>query len=811
MSDLKKPVRHVKRKSLAVSRGIFWLFTLIYLAACNNEGGTTDLSLQILNQLEEPAQYIKVALIPEDIVIGQRVVQLRTGKDVFIDKIPMGTYRLEIYKDYKLCFSQRVFLDKPEKRMNLIINTGNSGRSAMASGGSATSSIDENIDDYKYSWQRFRDSKNAQRLMKKNLFVAMPSREKDMYELYSDADIEKDPVFISSDLVLNTTHHLINYSLRICEVRRLLPLLRKLTNAMLLESRKQYEHLTDSRLKNAALLNYAFFSTAMMLLDENFSPELPVKDAVLKEIDLIHAGNDIQFRPLYSLLNNHNDISINILSEDYSQYQPRGPYRERYKLRQYFKAMMFYGRFNFFTGLTRSETERETSGLFTLQVILMERAMNQNDKATKAWQDINSFLIFTFGENDNLNIRDISRIVNPEISIDDLSDDKILNRIVAKLKRLKQQEIVSDIYFEDTKNPLKRTKSFNFIPQMKSVDGIIFQQLTATGEKELEYLGNKTPATLLNNQRAYPTGLDVMAVLGSERAYRILQKRDDTNYQGFNTRLKLLKKRFQNSQDLLSQRDITSRWLFNLKRLLVKQTSPKLPPVFRKNAWIDKSIYSALASWAQLKHDTMLYTEQPYGYYWGAVFEIKRHEPRGYVEPLPELYAKSAELIKMLKQRVITLHLNEKEIIQKYDDFTSIMESLEIIARKEVKGEMPTVRDYEYIQKVGGRLARLIKFPEAILSEIGCADDKYQDIIVDVFTKPGVDDVLQIGVGKPLNLFVLIDDKGGRRICRGTMLSYYEFHHPASNRFTNAQWRRMGMENSRPEKPAWTQSFIVEE
>ena len=54
----------------------------------------------------------------------------------------------------------------------------------------------------------------------------------------------------------------------------------------------------------------------------------------------------------------------------------------------------------------------------------------------------------------------------------------------------------------------------------------------------------------------------------------------------------------------------------------------------RTEAWQRKQLQTQLASWAELRHDTVLYAKQSY------TAGVKCEYPTGYVEPYPETYAR---------------------------------------------------------------------------------------------------------------------------------------------------------------------------
>ncbi len=69
---------------------------------------------------------------------------------------------------------------------------------------------------------------------------------------------------------------------------------------------------------------------------------------------------------------------------------------------------------------------------------------------------------------------------------------------------------------------------------------------------------------------------------------------------------------------------------------------PTLKPIHfcnRTLAWEDEKLNTALGSWAQLRHDTILYAKQPY------IVSLVCSYPEAFVEPNPTFYYRMLRLI----------------------------------------------------------------------------------------------------------------------------------------------------------------------
>ena len=77
------------------------------------------------------------------------------------------------------------------------------------------------------------------------------------------------------------------------------------------------------------------------------------------------------------------------------------------------------------------------------------------------------------------------------------------------------------------------------------------------------------------------------------------------------------------------------KWIESLKNIAIDKPACNesiiLPEFMNSDAWLDKELTTIMGSWAQLKHDTILYSKQSTTMWICST-------PTGYVEPYPEFY-----------------------------------------------------------------------------------------------------------------------------------------------------------------------------
>ena len=103
-------------------------------------------------------------------------------------------------------------------------------------------------------------------------------------------------------------------------------------------------------------------------------------------------------------------------------------------------------------------------------------------------------------------------------------------------------------------------------------------------------------------------------------------------------------------------RDLYSSRIWSLKAILAKPDS-KVPKFMQSQAWQKKQLNTALGSWTELKHDTIVYSKQGYGMAQSAmaskagawIRNLPAETIHGYVEPVPELYSRIRKSIEQLE------------------------------------------------------------------------------------------------------------------------------------------------------------------
>lgn len=655
------------------------------------------------------------------------------------------------------------------------------------------------------------------------------------YEVMKAQDI---PIFVTADTLLHLYHIQFNEILKDIEEREFFDSLVDMSNAMLERSKTDYETFDDPAMKKAARRNVAYFSVALTLLQmptagydgsENIKEvSFTIPDYVTEEVDteIENIEGHEGFKPSEVFNTNHNCVCDYpcCYCEDYSQYVPRGHYTRSEKLKRYFKAMMWYGRMAFLLkGCNGDEAliSGQDANTSTVQAALISSELPEVKTGAKTaqdtWNRIYAVTAFFVGNADDLTpyeyVNALNNVFGEEYNLSELSDEANLLTLKAELAKMRSPEIyggsgVCVVYPPITEKKLyeclAKTKGMRFMGQRFVPDSYMFQHLVAPAVGM--YVGKNCEGTFtcdytqLGPARCFPRGLDVMTVLGSERAEAILREAGDTEYVGENTsydiQLNKRKSEFADVDIAEWNQNLYWSWLYTLKPLL-NEFGNGYPTFMQTEAWQEKELQTSLASWTELRHDTILYAKQSYT---PPMTSVPPQEVVGYVEPVPDFYARLLSLTKMTEKGLENLDaLNETEKAR-LQSLEYILERLINISEDELENKELSEADYAFISNFGENLDATIEG----VSEKG----KETTIVADVHTDCNTGKVLEEGVGYVKLILVAYKVPDGRIIVgAGPVFSYYEFKQPMSDRLTDEKWKEM-LHTDPPEEPDWVKGIM---
>lgn len=651
----------------------------------------------------------------------------------------------------------------------------------------------------------FTFSDAAKNLLVKNAFVVKPSNYNEFFQLYESNRYSYTPSFITTDSILHNYHLMFDFLLKQLEEQKLIDELKQLSLSMLSESLDQYNNLKGTEWENAAKRNVGFFAVGSKLLDSSVNIPSIVAEEVNQELALIENHQEIKESPVMNI-----GGGLDVLKEDYSQYIPRGHYDKTEQLKAYFKAMMWYGRLTF---RIKNDDEIKSALLITLA---LNKENNQN-----SWNKIYEPINFFVGKSDDITyyqFKDLlEKIYGANVTIHSLLSDKNrFNSFIDEAKNLEPPQInsIPSLQASNQADREKEIKGFRFMGQRFTIDASIFQRLIypEVGDKTKSCQAFNPLETGCPGARCLPKGLDIPAAMGSKEAKNILNEMGEIQYACYSENMSKMNKYLSELSTEIWTQNLYWGWLYQLRPLLDEKT--KGYPTFMQNtAWARKELNTFLGSWAELKHDTILYAKQVYAELGGGVWEVK--DDRGYVEPNPYVYARLVSLLKMTSEGLEIRGLLTPSMKDNLNKMKQLAMSLKTISEKELNNEKLTDEEYELIRSYGGQLEHLwleINKDEPAFKKSTNPRDYLSEnpaaIIADVATANG--QVLEEGTGKISEIYVIVPVDGKLRIARGGVYSYYEFTWPMTDRLTDKKWRDLLNSRQAPPLPSWTDAFVAE-
>ena len=622
-----------------------------------------------------------------------------------------------------------------------------------------------------------------------NMFAVRDSQNDEFFDVYEDNRYEYFPNFITVDSLMHTYHLYFSYLMKKTETNYLKDKLADLSAYMLEKSAAQYEELKGTDFEKAALNNLIFFYIGSILQDD--SVKAPIDNKELTETAEAEVNKIMKAEGI--------DVcSVSGQNEDYTQYKPRGYYEGDEKLEKYFRAMMWYGRIPF---ELQDEDAVRCASLITL-------AISEKPDDWKSIYDITSFFA---GTSDDPGYSIFSQIIEDSYgkiptASELAADDSLFEKVVASAKKLDPPKINS-IPVDETEEAV--IPSYRFMGQRFTVDAAIMQRLV------YRYVDENDKG----EKRYLPDTLDTAAALGSETAFSILEEQGDTNYKNYTDNLTVLQKIFGGDDPAIWNVSLYSGWLNTLRPLFEKK-GDGYPSYMKSDEWEKKDLETFAGSYAELKHDTILYAKQVMAEM-GGPGDDEIPDDRGYVDPEPVIYSRFVFLSNKTKEGLDSFGMIDSDDKKNLDLLSEIATRLIEISEKELKNESLSDDDYEFIRTYGGNLEHFwLEVNKDSEESISYSYQAPCPVVADIATDPN-GEVLEVGSGKADRIYVVFPIDGELHVGSGSVYSFYQFKVPISERMTDSEWRNVLSggyldddwnwveSEGAPDKPQWTTSYRV--
>ncbi len=423
------------------------------------------------------------------------------------------------------------------------------------------------------------------------------------------------PVYVTADTVLHAVHSSYDTVLKFLELTtlraRVVQVVANLRTA--LEAGGAADYGAEAR---ADLDLYLAVFDSLLRLDGGVSA--PVAGADPEMVDfLVKKALAAEGTATVVLFGDDRDL-------DFSQFTPRGHYTHDPRLKAYFRALIWAGR----TEFRLMEVNGDTGDLeFRRRDLMAAYALRElmDEATTAAWRQVDDTVRAFVGEADNLTLPELGRLLTDldlerGVQLADVEDAKIADAILQG--GYGAQQIASQLVINGTGGELPLNRSFLLWGQRYVIDSHAFSNVTWARTKAM---------------RMMPDPLDVaFSVLGNNTAGALLAPQiAEYDYQGDLAAMRALAD--AHGEDFW-QANLYNLWLGALRTLSPAAAAPEgVPAVFTGEAFSRRLLNTQLASWAELRHDTLLYAKQSYTD--GASCEF----PDAYVEPVPEVWQAIAD------------------------------------------------------------------------------------------------------------------------------------------------------------------------
>ncbi|MGD0538723.1 MAG: DUF3160 domain-containing protein [Verrucomicrobiota bacterium] len=545
---------------------------------------------------------------------------------------------------------------------------------------------------------------------------------------------------------------------------------------------------------------------------------------------------------------------------DFSQFIVRGHYTRNPRLARYFQTFMWVSR----TDFRLLESPGDPQSLRELGTAAVLASLLQSSGKATEWQELDDFIRTFVGRPEAMSFSQLNSLLSAAgiTSLAGITSDTLSN-LQARIYNggYGQQLYAADVFYSPwNTNQVQLPASCSFLGQAFVPDGwaiseVIFDRI---------FWNEDIPNVTWNQKvlRRYASALDVAySTLGNRQVGDLIAARmlDASGIGKFRDgypyahNLTAAAATFDRLPAAAWQDSLYTCWLAALRALSAPTTAAAFPQAMRTRAWARRALNTQLASYTELKHDTVLYAAQPYAQ------AILCEYPAGFVEPVPAFWEQmrqmafaAGQVIQSLsasgtmpvldafglpvfgpngQPAVVDLAQRKQARLAFCTNFIQQMAALETLATKELQQQPFTDAEVTFIQGLMNDQNRgylgptfdgwypglfykdygqFIAPPQEAQDLNGC--NQPDPLVTDIQTAPPdevdpVGGVLHEATGNVDLLMIAVDNGPDKMVYAGPTLSHYEFILPGPNlqRLTDDQWKT----STWPARPPWTTSYLV--
>eukprot|EP00026_Physarum_polycephalum_P002656 Phypoly_transcript_02664.p1 GENE.Phypoly_transcript_02664~~Phypoly_transcript_02664.p1 ORF type:complete len:832 (+),score=150.64 Phypoly_transcript_02664:204-2498(+) len=523
---------------------------------------------------------------------------------------------------------------------------------------------------------------------------------------------------------------------------------------------------------------------------------------------------------------------------DFSHFKPRGHYTKAPILRQYFRTMTWLGKIDMIIAGDGSSEQQLGAAVILHFLFLADRSIE------RIFLDFCRLTEALVGPTNSMDVRQLGVLLDVVFK---MKDYKSLNSIEA-LAALQAKILETDL--GQKKYNSGNFRSFTFLGQKFTIDN--WAQSKVINNDRDDNVANKIQFNGEQVHRHSTSAVEIaFSVFGNDNAAPIIYKRitdphpenkfrDGLMYHPF---LKATREVVDNLPAETWSTSVFSFWLHALRNLS-EPMDERFPQVMRTKAFAMKNMSAQLASWAQIRHDNILYVEQ------GSRWVLGCDYPDAYVEPFVGFWeamerlcmavVKVLDFVIPLGQWVKSILIGEKfdwikelfgddnrkrvnyaktrEFFVTFAKHMRILRDISVLelAQQPLTGEqsifLKTIVEQRSIGS-GGEVEWTGWYPNLFYG--GEPDLTDPDLLVcDTYTNPPSTEpildpgcVIHQGLSYPRRMLIAIDSGEDLKAYSGPVFDYFEFELPGIERWNDEQWGEKVKANHLPPAPEWTSSY----
>jgi hypothetical protein len=598
-------------------------------------------------------------------------------------------------------------------------------------------------------------------------FAVVPGEARLFHQVYGLSEYDPYPVFVTTDAAFNAWHLVFDKVLREAEERHLLPALERLVLGLVDAARAQQAEYAATEIADAADRAAQFYEAAATLLGLDVGP---IGDRAADEVALALASDSVATSPTLGVSECSNESPGSCVP--YELFKPRGHYTRTPDLERYFRAMSLLG-----NGPVTLEPDSLMVGIMLARPLVADQALAED------WQLVYEPTAFLVGAADDYTPFELAAVAS-EVTPDgvttpvELSDPAVLEEIADRLLAQRPVQI----------NP--EQASIRLMGVRLTLDAFVIDQLVFP-----------------NVDRFVASVRDVAAAFGSEWALDSMEADGYADFDGYAEQLEELRSSVaQRTIDDWS-RTVYDAWLYALDATWVSRGAA-FPDFMQTEAWTAKSHQSGFGSYAELKHDTILYTKQAMAE--GGDGAELPPPPRHWVEPDPVVFERIAAAADLLRRGLTDRDLIDTTMTGVISELEDEMELLSRVARSELAAEPISEEDNMRLQRVASWLESIWLYTSDLdVVGVDGGPDEDSALVADIF-RSMTEGALEVATGRVDSIYVIVPDAGGGfQVAKGGVYSFYEFWQDPADRLTDEQWRAMLEAGNVPERPGWADVFLV--